>query len=143
MKLAKLLFTIAVLALYAAWATGLHAVWQALTIPQFIVGLAAYLPAATLIFFWAGMAAERGKKSNVIPELSAYIVMLLKPLAGLHNIANNNLTMVAVFLDPPHEFMTTKRLNRYVAGPAGRRQRIALFIRDQLLNWADPDGIHE
>lgn len=142
MKLAKVLFTIAVVVFYAAWAMGMHAVWQALTLPQFILALAAYLPVATFLLFLAGMVVERGENDHHVPELAAYLVKLLWPIAGLHNLANNVLTMTLVCLDLPREGATTKRMNRYADGPDGWRRRLALFVREQLLNWADPDGIH-
>lgn len=142
MRLAKALFTIAVSVFYAAWAFGMHATWQALTPPQFAVALAAYLPVATFLLFLAGMVVERGKKDGNLPELSAFLVKMLWPLAAVHNFANNVWTMTLVCLDPPREPATTMRMNRYADGPDGWRKRLALFIREQLLNWADPDGVH-
>jgi hypothetical protein len=153
MKLAKILFTLTVIAFYGAWVWGARSAWQALTLPQFAIALGLYLPASTLVLFWAGMAIERGKKTGVMPELSAYLVKLLWPFAALHNAGNNVLTMTVVCLDPPRwfELATTKRVNRYadeepdwwvrLTGASWRRS-VAQFLRTQLLDWADPDGVH-
>jgi hypothetical protein len=143
MLLAKLLFTAAVAVLYFAFGWGAYAAFGALAWWQFILALCLYLPPSTFVFYLAGMAYERGKKAGNVPALADYIVMVLKPLAGLHNLANNLLPMQAVFLKISLRPATTKRLNDYVDGPAGWRRDLALHIREQLLNWADPDGIHK
>jgi Ca2+/Na+ antiporter len=143
---AKIAATIMVAAMYLAFVWGLRSAWNALSWWQFLIALCLYLPPATLVFYWAYMPHERRKKSNEgVPELSGYIVTLLKPMAGLHNLAHNWLPMTAVFLWPSFRPATTMRLNDYVDHGRGRwswHLPLALAIREQLLNWADPDGVH-
>lgn len=146
MVAAKVAATVMVAVLYLAFGWALRAVWQALPWWQFLLGLCLYLPPATAVFFWAGMAYEEGKdfKKNV-PELAEYVITLIKPLAGLHNLANNLLPMTVLFLWPSYRLATTHRLNDYVDFGRGKwswHRPLAQGIREQLLNWADPDGVH-
>lgn len=147
MPLAKSLITIAIAAFYLAVCWAGYAAWNALAWWQFAIGLCLYLPPSTLVFFWAGMAVERGMKhARNVPELSTYAVMLLKPIAGIHNLLHNLLPMTVLFLWPSFRPATTKRLNDYVDHGRGRwswHRPLALYIREQLLNWADPDGVHK
>jgi hypothetical protein len=146
MKLGKTLVGVAIAVFYAAVCWAGYAAWSALSWWQFVLGLCLYLPPATLVFFWAGMAYERGKDhAKNVPELSDYAVRLLKPLAGFHNMMHNLLPMTVLFLWPSWRPATTMRLNDYVDAGRGRwswHRPLALFIREQLLNWADPDGVH-
>jgi hypothetical protein len=142
MMLAKFLFALAGAAFYVLWGLGAVALWRAYPAPVLVLALVLYLPVATFVLFLAGMAAERGRQSGNVPELSAFLVRVLEPFAALHNMANNVLTMSLVCLDPPREAATTKRMNRYADGPDGWRKTFAVFVRTQLLDWADPDGVH-
>ncbi len=47
-----------------------------------------------------------------------------------------------VFLDPPRDWTLTGRLKRYIAGPEGIRERVAVWMCANLLNTFDPDGRH-
>lgn len=146
MGAAKVGITIAIAVMYLAFGWGIYAAWSALSWWQFTVALCLYLPPSTLVFYWAGMAYERGKEhARNVPELSDYAVLLLKPLAGLHNTAHNLLPMTVLFLWPSFRLATTMRLNDYVENGKGHwswHRPLALAIREQLLNWADPDGVH-
>lgn len=142
LNLAKLLFAVATLVMHIAWSMGVGYLWQSLPWWGFVVGLILYLPPATWILYLAGMALERAAEKDVnLPELAAFLEDLFKPIAAVHNIANNALPMSIVFLSPPRELFTTKRLNRHVAGGAWRGD-LALFVRGQLLNFADHRGVH-
>lgn len=144
MKFAKSLFALAVVVLYVTWLWGAWSVWQALPLWAFVVVLALYLPPATWLLFLAGMAIIRAdKQAQALPELAAFLMVLLYPLAALHNAANNALPMSIVFgFDLPRELATTRRLDRYADGPDGWRKRLALAIRAQLLNVFDYRGVH-
>jgi hypothetical protein len=142
MNVAKVLFTVAVAAFYAAWLTLLGAVWGALPPWGFALALALYLPPSTWLLFLAGMGIERAVKNGALPELPTYLVKLVWPFAAVHNALNNSVTMTIICVDLPRELATTKRMNRYADGPEGWRKRFALFVRQQLLDWADPDGYH-
>lgn len=49
-----------------------------------------------------------------------------------------------VFAEPPDTFLelVTDRLQRYMRGPAGWRQRRAQWVCDHLLDYFDPRGSH-
>jgi hypothetical protein len=156
MWVAKASFTVAVAVLYWIFGSTVFDAWIANPWWLFLLKSFFYLPAATLVFYWAGMAVERGLKHDApemhrIPELARYVATLIAPLAALHNAGNNLLTMTVLTFDPPInkntrtvvELATTLRMNRYADGPDGKRKNIALFVREQLLNWADPDGLHK
>jgi hypothetical protein len=139
----KFVFAVAALVFHAAFAWGAWSVWNALTWWQFLLALCFYLPPSTWLLYLAGMAVDRAKdKDHALPELSAYLATWFGLLAGLHNCMNNALPMTLLFGDLPREFATTKRLNRYADGPDGRRRRMALWVRDQLLNIFDWRGVH-
>lgn len=48
-----------------------------------------------------------------------------------------------LFLELPHELTVSSRLWRLSNGEAGYRQRLALWIRTQLLDSLDPSGVHK
>lgn len=144
MLLAKVLFAVAAAVLYAVWAWGAWAVWGALSWWALAGVLALYLPIATWLLYLAGMAVDRANdEAHALPELSDFLARLIWPIAAIHNCANNAWPMMILFgFDPPRELATTKRLNRYVNGPDGWRRRLALFVREQLLNVFDWRGVH-
>lgn len=144
MNFAKVLFTFAVVILHACWVWGAWSIWQALPWWGSLLVLTVYLSPATLVLYWAGMAIDRAKEAGILPPLSEYVSNLMKPFAAVHNLMNNVLPMTIAFgFDLPRELATTKRLNRY-ADSAGDhwRKRLALAIREQLLNVFDWRGLH-
>jgi hypothetical protein len=143
MLLAKVLFTAAAAVFHLAFLWGVKSAWDALDVWQFVIALCLYLPPSTWLLYLAGMAIDRAKDADkALPELSAYLAILFGPLAGVHNMLNTVLPMTLLFLDPPRELATTKRMNRYADGPDGWRKRGALAVREQLLNVFDWRGIH-
>ena len=142
LTIAKALFALCAAVFHWAWALGIDAAWQMLPWWGFLVALQFYLPVATWLLYLAGMALERAAEADRnLLELAEFIENLFKPLAAVHNILNNAMPMFIVFFSPPKELFTTKRLNRHVA-QGGRRGELALFVREQLLNFADHRGIH-
>ena len=47
-----------------------------------------------------------------------------------------------LFLDIPRDWTLTGRLKRYIAGPEGWRETVAVWMCSHLLNTFDPDGKH-
>lgn len=86
---------------------------------------------------------------NLIPRLPE-----LHPIARVHATAVVLAAIVldavfhfvvgtALFLDRPRELLLTKRLKRYLTGAAGeRRQKVAAWICEHLLDPFDPSGSH-
>ena len=54
--------------------------------------------------------------------------------AALMDIVFNLIPATGIFLDPPHELLFTKRLDRYEAQGDGWRYAVALWICRNLLN---------
>jgi phosphatidylglycerophosphate synthase len=149
--LAKILFTVAAAVFHLAFLWGVKAAWDALPAWGFVLALCLYLPPSTFLFYLAGMGVERGRrvehgKPGRITELSGFVVVLLMPLAMVHNALHNWLPMTVLFLWPSWRPATTMRMNDYAdhgKGKWGYHRPLAVFIREHLLNWADPDGIHK
>jgi hypothetical protein len=138
----KALFTFCALVWTATLAAGLWMLWAALPLWALPMAIAAYLPVATWLLYLAAMNVDRVEETLGLPETANAIQRVVWPLAAVHNCALNATVLVVVFLDPPRELATTKRLNRYVDGPDGWRRRWALWIRAELLNNFDRRGVH-
>jgi len=139
----RILFTISALVCAAIFGWIAYTVYNALPAWALALGIIAYLPMATWVFYLAGMCLERVERDGTMTEMAAFISRrLLWPVAAAHNFLLNAIVMTVLFLDLPREPATTKRMNRYVDGPPGWRRDMALAIRAELLNAADPRGIH-
>ena len=124
--------------------------------------LLVYLPLATLILYICLMHIDRmrwvrvptthtdGSVTWAWVEQPLHPVMefigfkVLFPLGFVHNFLNNALTMTIVFgFDPPREWGTTGRMNRYrYKDCLAFRRRWAHWISEVFLNWADRRGTH-
>ena len=60
----------------------------------------------------------------------------------LRDVLFNAFTATRIFRDMPHEFTFTARLKRYRKGNDKKKQTIAEFLCDSVLDQGDPDGDH-
>lgn len=145
MTYAKVLFSAGALVFHVLFFWGVGTIWLALPWWAFTLALTLYLPPATWLLYLAGMAINRAEvQAHALPELAAFLSRLFWPLAAAHNLLNNVLPMTLAFgFDPPLELATTKRLNRYADSDGDHwRKRLALAVREQLLNVFDWRGVH-
>lgn len=120
--------------------------WLPVDVLLWLAALALYLPLGTWLFYLACMHVDRQRHVMTLSPVAMFVAKwVLLPIGQLHNILNNLLPMTLIFgFDPPKEWVTTERMNRYRATtyPNGWRKTLALTICAVLLNPFDRRGIH-
>lgn len=94
------------------------------------------------IFYLAVMSlyrAHKEKKLTLMAKVFGYPVLAV---GAIIDALINIVPCTILALDPPKEFLTTQRLERYLSDKTGWRYKVAYFVCSQLLDTFDPSGIH-
>lgn len=101
---------------------------------------------ATLYALWCAyvlvMGLYRAELAGRLVGLNRLLAWPVLACAVALDAAVNLALATLVFADRPREWLLTARLQRYKAGPAGWRRRVADWLCEHLLDPFDPTGDH-
>ncbi len=99
-----------------------------------------------LWMFWAlyvfAMGIYRAQLAGRLKGVNFVLALPIVIVALAVDVITNLVIAPIVFLDVPRELLVTSRLIRYMAGPAGWRRTVAMYICDNMLDVFDPNGNH-
>lgn len=108
--------------------------------------VAFFTPLAYLWILWAIYMVVMGLyRAHLDDRLSLSAKVLGAPflaLGLLMDVIGNWTLAWLVFLEPPQEFLVTKRLNRHLRSGSGWRYAVARWLCHRLLDPFDPTGAH-
>lgn len=94
------------------------------------------------LFFLAVMALYRAHLNKTISKLSLVLGYPILAVGATIDFVMNVTLFSLIFLEIPHEYMLTKRMQRYIAADTGWRMKLSSFICNNLLNAFDAEGKH-
>jgi hypothetical protein len=97
---------------------------------------------ALWLFYLAIMHLARAREASTLSRPALYLGYPLFLIGYLLDVFVQVAIASVVFLDPPRDWTLTGRLKRYIAGPEGWREKVAIWMCSHLLNAFDPDGRH-
>lgn len=97
---------------------------------------------ALWLFYLAVMHLARAREAGTLSRPALYLGYPLFLIGYLLDVFVQLVPASVLFLDVPREFTLTGRLKRYIAGPEGWRETVAVWMCSHLLNTFDPDGKH-
>lgn len=97
---------------------------------------------ALWIFYIAVMHLKRCRDAGTLSRPALYLGYPVLLVGYLLDVFVQMVPATVLFLDLPREFTLTDRLRRYIAGPEGWRETVAVWMCSHLLNTFDPDGRH-
>lgn len=97
---------------------------------------------ALWIFYVAVMHLKRCRDNGTLSRPALYLGYPVLLVGYLLDVFVQIVPASILFLDLPREFTLTDRLRRYIAGPEGWRETVAVWMCAHLLNTFDPDGRH-
>ena len=97
---------------------------------------------ALWIFYVAVMHLKRARDNGTLSRAALYLGYPVLLTGYVLDVFVQVVVASVVFLDPPRDWTLTGRLKRYIAGPEGWRERVAVWMCANLLNTFDPDGRH-
>jgi len=97
---------------------------------------------ALWIFYVAVMHLKRARENGTLSRAALYLGYPVLLAGYALDVFVQVVVASVVFLDPPRDWTLTGRLKRYIAGPEGWRERVAVWMCANLLNTFDPDGRH-
>ena len=104
------------------------------------------IPAYLLAFWYVYILVMGIYRAHLAKRLHGAVLALCMPavvLGYLMDVLANLTIATLVFLEPPREWLVTKRLQRHIAaGARSWRGRIATVVCDNLLDVFDPTGNH-
>jgi hypothetical protein len=98
----------------------------------------------TWVFFAAIMNIKRVRDAGKLTRTARALGLPTLAIGLVLDLAVNWLIAPLVFLEAPRvgEWLLSKRITRLIAGGAGWRAKLALWLRMQLLDEIDPRGVH-
>lgn len=97
---------------------------------------------ALWVFYVAVMHLKRARDNGTLSRAALYLGYPVLLTGYALDVFVQVVVASVVFLDPPRDWTLTGRLKRYIAGPEGVRERVAVWMCANLLNTFDPDGRH-
>lgn len=97
---------------------------------------------ALWVFYLAVMSLWRAKREGVLGPVALVPGYLTLAIGAVLDVAVNTTLGSLLFLEPPREFLLTKRLQRHIKHGDGWRKRLAHWLCRNLLNPFDPTGDH-
>lgn len=97
---------------------------------------------ALWVFYVAVMHLKRCRDAGTLSRPALYLGYPVLLVGYLLDVFVQMVPATVLFLDLPREFTLTDRLRRYIAGPEGWRETVAVWMCSHLLNTFDPDGRH-
>jgi hypothetical protein len=94
------------------------------------------------IFYLAIMSLYRAKLDKTITRTSLVIGYPILAVGAFIDLAMNVTLFSLIFWEIPHEWLLTKRMQRYIKIGIGWRFKVANWICRNLLNTFDPSGRH-
>lgn len=94
------------------------------------------------LFYIAVMGLKRARDNGTISRTALYLGYPILFIGYLLDIFVQVFIASVIFLDIPRDWTLTGRLKRYIAGPEGWRETVAIWFCQYLLNAFDPDGKH-
>jgi hypothetical protein len=97
---------------------------------------------ALWLFYLAVMHLARAREAGTLSRPALYLGYPLFLIGYALDVFVQMVLATVLFLDLPREWTLTGRLKRYIAGPEGWRETVAIWMCAHLLNAFDPDGRH-
>ncbi len=94
------------------------------------------------VFFLAVMSLYRAHLNKTISKTSLILGYPILAIGATIDFLMNVTLFSLVFFEFPHEYMLTKRMQRYIATDTGWRMKLSTFICNNLLNAFDAEGKH-
>jgi hypothetical protein len=88
------------------------------------------------------MCLYRAKLNKTITKTALILGYPILLVGGLIDIALNITLFSLVFFEKPQDWMLTQRMARYRKTDLGWRGKLAIWMCNNLLNFADPSGQH-
>jgi hypothetical protein len=108
-----------------------------------MIGLYAFASVYVLwIFYVAVMGLKRAQNAGTLSRPTLYLGYPVLLIGYALDVFVQIVVASVIFLDPPRDWTLTGRLKRYIAGPEGWRETLAIWVCSHLLNAFDPDGRH-
>ncbi len=96
----------------------------------------------TLTMYWAIMCLARARDHGMLPPWAKRIAYPLLLAGYLMDFLLNVLVVSFVLLEIPRELLVTARLSRHIKSTGGWRRKVATWVCQNLLDFADPKGCH-
>lgn len=97
---------------------------------------------ALWVFYLAVMHLKRARDNGTLSRPALYLGYPVLLVGYLLDVFVQVVVASILFLDIPREWTLTGRLKRYIAGPEGWRETVAVWMCLHLLDQFDPDGRH-
>ena len=97
---------------------------------------------ALWIFYVAVMHLKRARDNGTLSRPALYLGYPVLMAGYVLDVFVQVVVASVLFIDPPRDWTLTGRLKRYIAGPEGWREKVAVWMCSHLLNAFDPDGRH-
>jgi hypothetical protein len=97
---------------------------------------------ALWLFYLAVMHLARAREAGTLSRTALYLGYPLFLIGYTLDVFVQIVVASVIFLDPPRDWTLTGRLKRYINGPEGWRETVAIWMCQHLLNAFDPDGRH-
>ena len=97
---------------------------------------------ALWVFYLAVMHLKRARDHGMLSRPALYLGYPVLLVGYALDVFVQLVPATVIFLDLPRDWTLTGRLKRYIAGPEGWRERVAVWMCANLLNTFDPDGRH-